>query len=285
MVRIVFALALVGCSYDSTSPEGTDTVGAIDDTVATPPALEAAHCAGSDPGVVPGYEAYRLSEVTLPSGDVDAANWVWHAAAVVPVNVDVGSFQRAGIDRDTLLATLGDAMHFWNAGAAGFNLTMGEEVACCDENGGEDCAACDGSDGEVYLRMEPGADDHGIPAYTRSYYGDDPATEAPENACLVATQLRFFPAGVAPEGTPVTYTWVDTGDDVEDTDGRDGTLEKPFHDTLVHELGHALGLGDQDDPSVACSVMAHCADTACGCDYDTIGPIDTAALRHVYRQR
>jgi len=290
MSRVFVALALAGCSYNTASSfegtaqaEGTDAIAAMAETDDASDGLT--HCSGSDPGAIPGYADYRLSEVTLPSGDVDAVNWVYRGAVTLPVNVDMDSFSHAGFSANDVLAEVGLAMHFWNGAAANINLVLGDtDVECCPAEGGEDCETCDGGDGELYLRMQPSGDENGIPAYTRTTYGDDPDTDAAETSCLAGAEVRFFPAGVAADGTPVTYRWVDRGSDVRDFNSTDGSIEKPFHDTLVHELGHTLGLGDQDEGGAACSVMAHCGDPGCECNYDEIPVADAAALRHVYAE-
>ncbi len=241
-----------------------------------------AHCAGSDPGPVPGYDAYRWSEVDLPDGVVDAANWAWHGARQVTVNVDVGSFARVAVSADALLATVDRAITFWND-AADISLVLGDTtIDCCTgEGSGRGCRECGAEDGVVDVLFAAAADEWGLPAYTLHTLGDDPATPEPEPGCLVASTVRFFPSGRA-DGRTIRYEWVDRATDVSDYDPSDGRVDKPIHDTLVHELGHVVGLGDQADDSVACSVMAGCADRGCGCDFEVLGPVDDAALGHVY---
>ena len=40
-----------------------------------------------------------------------------------------------------------------------------------------------------------------------------------------------------------------------DVDDSDGVVDKPLHDTMVHEFGHLLGLGDQRNVEFGCSAM------------------------------
>lgn len=272
-------LLLAGCLPSSPSAETSDTSGF--------PELERVPvCAGGQVGAVPGFEAYRLLEVAYPGGRVETANWVWSPSAAVRIDVDLGSFAGTGLDQAFLIDAIGRATHFWNSAAAGFNLLLGEtDVTCCTDADDVDCDACDAPAGGASLRFADEDDTLRVAASTRSHYGDDPGTPPVEIGCLVASEVRFFARGVASGDVPVSYRWVEEGADVQDLDPSDGWVDKPFYDTLVHELGHVLGLGDQDDPSVACSVMGHYAGPDCVADFEAPVELDEEALRHVYRSR
>ncbi len=83
--------------------------------------------------------------------------------------------------------------------------------------------------------------------------------------------------------------------DVIDDDPTDGAEDLPVYDTLVHELGHLLGLSHppENDKSVACTLMAGCAgairknplyDPSCTCDFLTITELDRLAVQQIYEK-
>ncbi|MFN7144513.1 MAG: hypothetical protein ACK4YP_12110 [Myxococcota bacterium] len=241
-------------------------------------------CPGADPGPVPGYEAYAMSQAEDALGRRWALNRAWADDREVAVDVDLASFAATDIDPDALLASIERALAFWNAAEADVRLTLGDtDATCCATSDEDDCRACVPEDATVHVYLAPAADPSGRPAHTEHTLGDDPDTDVREPGCLVGSDVVFFPEGLSANGArAVSYTWVSVDDEVSDLDDTDGTVDKPFHNTLVHELGHVLGLGDQHDATVACSVMAHCADLTCGCDWDRVGPVDATAVGHVY---
>jgi len=280
LVRIIgmLALALAGCLPSSPSSDTAE--------IEAPELDQVPVCAGGDVGAVPGHEAYRLLEVEYPGGRVENANWVWSPSAAVRIDVDLESFSETGLEQAFVVDALGRASHFWNSTAAGFNVLIGEtDMACCADADDTDCDACDAPPGGASLHFAEEDANLRVAASTRSHYGDDPTTPPVEIGCLVASEVRFFPSGVASGGVAVNYRWVEEGADVEDVDPSDGWVDKPFYDTLVHEIGHVLGLGDQVDPSVACSVMGHFGGEECEGDFETPNALDTEAVRHVYRSR
>jgi hypothetical protein len=291
---LLFVATLLGCirqrpdsateSAADSAPSAADTGTAPAGDDSTPAADTVSHCTGSDPGQVPEYPAYTMVTASWSNGDVDDLNWAWTHGRSVAVNIDVASFAGTALDH-AIIPTVEQALQFWDLPGADVHLHMGDtDLHCCTEEGQEDCRACGEGDGYLDVFLVPGADAWGLPAYTQPTLGDDPTSSADEQACLVGSDVSFFAAGTSADGLarPVRYAWVERGEDVRDTDDSDGAVDKPFYDTLVHELGHVLGLGEQSDPSVACSVMAHCADTSCGCNFDTIGPVDAAAMVHLY---
>lgn len=255
-------------------------------------------CAGGAPGPVAGWEGFRYVEARTSDGRAHALNWAWRGDRVVRVSLDRASFADAGAWADDAATSAPSAPDDTSApddapptpvSAVGVlaSLVAIEETfaaALATWSDAGDVTLVDAGDGPADARVTfaAEADAYAVPAYTTHAAGDAPETAEREVACLLAAEVTFFPTGTAADGTPVTYAWVLDGADVADVDPADGRLEKPVHDTLVHELGHVLGLGDQDDPAVDCSVMAHCADLSCGCTFDTLGPIDQAALGTVY---
>ena len=77
------------------------------------------------------------------------------------------------------------------------------------------------------------------------------------------------------------YNWTYPYSDGE-SDCSDGTKNKPYKDTTVHEFGHFFGLGHQSIVDFPTSAMN--TDGCSPCSYDTISEPDITALQELYNQ-
>ncbi len=243
-------------------------------------------CKGARPGVVAGFEEFVLLNTVTPLGEVDALNWAWKPDRVVTVNLDAGSFAVGSVNPAEVRAMAREAIGFWN-GVADIELVMGDDNLRCCFGAPHGCdRECGAGDELVDIFLEPPTDEIGrTPARMAVTQGDDPLTTETEEACLVGGDVTFSPRVRTDAGQVIVYDWVLDDTDVIDVDSADGTADKPLHNTLVHELGHLLGLGEQTAGSVGCSVMSHCRGlgvSGCACSFDAIESLDVVALTHLY---
>jgi hypothetical protein len=288
MSRMLALVLLVGCRggpmpSPDTALDTADSAPREDAPTALTEDGYDTSCAGSYPGPVPGFEAFKLQDAVVPTGGRAYTNWAWQPQPVIAVNFDVKSFGMHMPESDVRV-TIENAVAFWNRVTENVQLVVGDSDLTCCQGDETDCRRCGSGDGMVDVYMSITGDGAELPAYTMPTIGDDPGSDHFERSCLLENDVRFFPEGRTETGQRVSFNWVARSGDVRDTDSSDGVIDKPLHDTLVHELGHVIGLGDQDDPSVGCSVMSHCHDPACGCSFDEPGPMDVAVVKHVYEQ-
>lgn len=207
------------------------------------------------------------------------ASFAWEAApAEHSINIDVGSFllHSASMAEEEVVGGLTAALAYWNAAGANVTLEMGDTALdCCTSATDTACdRMCTEADDYMDIRVE---DARGAGAAVQSGSENGP--------CKLTCDVTFYTIG----RDDAHIEWVYRA--VTDDDSTDGSYQKPFYDTLVHELAHCLGIGDNVDAAYECSVSYHDPATFAGCDgsccsyTEYVSTIDEDVLRNLYPWR
>lgn len=228
-------------------------------------------CEEPAPSAPPEYPEYAML----------AASFAWQAAPVEgAVNVDVGSFTRntSSLTDAEVISAVENALTYWNSAGAALTLTIGDTALdCCTSTSDTDCTRmCTTDDDNIDIKVTEGRDPEELAA-AEMYPKEN-------GACMLSCDIVFYTIG----RDAAHMEWVYSN--VTDDDSTDGYYEKPFYNTVVHELLHCLGLGDNRAESTSCSVTYYNEETGAGCDYtccsfDVPSDIDATALRYVYGAR
>jgi hypothetical protein len=197
------------------------------------------------------------------------------------INFSPNSFRHTDLlaDADARAAleeTFREAVAYWDDIAFGMDLVVGDiNKNCCSNDAsdvGTGCISCENDDETDVFFLN-----------SESLTGE-PAVTSPVSVlgCLLANDVEFFASS---DGC--TFEWVLSG--AEDEDGCDGSKQKPFRDSLVHEIGHVVGLEHPRPENIdsgiwGCSVMVSGGcDYQC-CSYDISQDPDRTALKEMYSQ-
>lgn len=221
-------------------------------------------------------------------------NFAWQPSPIQPtLDVDYRSItSHSALPAADVEVVVAQAVEYWNSAGANFSLSIAG-VECTDSDYGGAALTGDrtcfvNDDGHSTLGLwhdrpsSVGAGEMVGEFEERSVKGS-----AQKHKCLVAADVRLYDIYdgdcVADDGVsvlragPLSTNWVLRNADVTDRDCSDGTKDKPLYDTVVHELGHLVGLSHAE---VTDSVMW--AEAGGTMDWNTIGAVDKAAVRTLY---
>ncbi len=223
-------------------------------------------------------------------------NFSYESAPITPaLDVDFDSFTTmTSLDPVELNAATAKAVAYWNSAGANFTITTGS-VLCSDSDStgaatisGADRACVSGLDGFSTLMLDHGTPYPGAAATAQEVKYLDPDKTGRSHSCLVAADIFFHDQtddpcqhadGSLEDVGVIAINWVLDVSVVVDSDCADHTKDKPFYNTLVHELGHFIGLG-HPEASLQSSVVNQ--DGCSSCDWETISEADITSAKTLY---
>lgn len=222
------------------------------------------------------------SEANLPTLHFDEQSFLTHTTMTAP---------------DFELAVT-DAVAYWNYSGSPYTISYDLTTICCDTDSSSPAAVAGCTTDCIDER-----DDMSVVALHHAYaYGVGSASTStgrdfhesgdpggmpkyPEDQCLESADIWFYDLtnddctfeGVTYPPGNWSMNWSARSYSGMDVDCSDGGKEYPFYNSLVHELGHFLGL-DHAAMDVGSVMYPGCS----GCDFSTIQTPDREAVEELY---
>ncbi len=245
------------------------------------------------------YSGYEWSDLRVE--DDNSSNWIHEATPrVVEVYLDAPSFvghlyaytmsgktNYEPLTEAEIVTAWQERLDYWNAAGADITLNLASSTTdCCNSATDTSCTDCYG-DGKVNVFYWSGDSRAVNPDFGSASAGTAPAAAG---YCLQEKDLFVFSgtfstwSGEAGSSSDwCEFRWLypfgpsNADGGIDDTCADDGAREYLFLNTMVHELGHVLGLGHQ--PTYSSSIVN---ESCTGCNQWAVGSVDQTCLTELY---